>query len=56
MADNLTVPPNSSIPGPSAQYGTVTINSGGTIMIEQQTTVTIDTLNKPAPASGTTTS
>lgn len=43
---NITVPPNFNVPGPSASYGTVTINAGGSLMFFQQTSVTIQSLVK----------
>jgi len=47
MASNdVTVPPNIDVPGPTASYDTVTINSGGNLTFKQQTTVTIQTLTK----------
>lgn len=52
---NLTVPPNQTIGGPTATYGTVTINSGGIITIPQQTSVTITTaMVKPGTPGGPT--
>jgi len=55
MSSNpLTVPPNATIGGPTASYSTVTINSGGTITIPQQTNVTITTLVKPSTPGGPT--
>jgi hypothetical protein len=44
--NNVTVPPNQSIPGPFANYDTVTINPGGQLTSYQQTNVTIQTLLK----------
>ena len=47
MASNdVTVPPNVNVPGPTATYDTVTINSGGSLVFNEQTTVTIQTLVK----------
>lgn len=47
MASNdVTVPPNVNVPGPTAAYDTVTINSGGSLIFNEQTTVTIQTLVK----------
>jgi hypothetical protein len=43
---DITVPPNVNVPGPFANYTTVTINSGGSLQILVQTTVTIGTLTK----------
>ena len=43
---NVTVPPNYTVPGPFSNLGTVTINSGGSLQIYTQTTVTIVTLTK----------
>jgi len=43
---DLTVPPTATIPGPTANYQTVTINSGGKILIYAQTNVTITTMVK----------
>jgi hypothetical protein len=45
MAD-ATAPPNIIVPGPFANYGTVTLNPGGSMQIYVQTTVTITTLTK----------
>ena len=57
MASNpLNVPPNATIGGPTASYSTVTINTGGTITIPQQTAVTITTLVKPGTPGGPTAS
>jgi hypothetical protein len=48
MPDNdITVTPQNSpypIPSPTANYGTVTLRTGGFLAIETQTTVTIRTL------------
>lgn len=47
MASNdVTVPPSVNVPGPTATYDTVTINSGGSLIFNEQTTVTIQTLVK----------
>jgi hypothetical protein len=43
---NIVVPPNVTVPGPYANYNSVTINSGGSLQIYVQTTVTITTLTK----------
>ena len=42
----ITVPPNVNVPGPFANYDSVTITSPGALIIYQQTTVTITTLTK----------
>ena len=43
---DLTVPPTAIVPGPLANYETVTINANGKILIYAQTNVTITTLVK----------
>ena len=52
MAD-VTVPPNFNVPGPTASYGTVTINPGGSLLLYQATAVTIATLIKTTSAQST---
>jgi hypothetical protein len=45
---NITVPPNFNVPGPTVSYGTVTLNNGGSLLLYQQTTVTIQQVVKNA--------
>ena len=48
---DITVPPNFTVPGPTASYGTVTINPGGSLLMYQQTSVQITTLTKNSGAA-----
>lgn len=48
-ATDITITPANSpytIPGPSAAYGTVTLQTGGYAQMTQQTAVTITTLKR----------
>jgi hypothetical protein len=47
---DVTIGPNNSpyqIPGPAADYGTVTIQPGGWAQLSRQTKLTIATLKRP---------
>lgn len=43
---DITVPPNFNVPGPTAAYGVVTINAGGSLLFYQQTTLAIQSVVK----------
>lgn len=49
MAKDITVNPSNSpykVPGPTADYGTVTIEPGGVLQFDKETTMTVTTLTK----------
>lgn len=49
MAEDITVNPGNSpypVPSPNAQYGTVTIEPGGTLQFSAPTTMQVNVLEK----------
>jgi hypothetical protein len=43
---DITVPPNFNVPGPTASYGTVIINAGGSLLFYVATTVSMQSVVK----------